>query len=85
MIEIDEGTSCPKLLLKLLSGDDLTGLPDESRQDLQRLSLNPHSNAMLVQFAGRFIERERTEDELPLRTRSGLTAHWVTEAQAYQI
>jgi hypothetical protein len=38
MIEIDERAAWPKLLLKILSGDDLAGLPGEVRQDLQRLS-----------------------------------------------
>ena len=66
MIEIDEGATFPKLLLKFISGDDLAGLPDENRQDLQWLSLEPHANPVLVQLARRFIENKRTEDEAPL-------------------
>ena len=51
VIEIDERTASPKLLLKLISGDDLAGPPDESLQDLQRLSLKPHTDPVLVQLA----------------------------------
>jgi hypothetical protein len=75
VIEIDKRTAFPKLLLKLIPADDLTGLPDESTQDLQWLSLKPHANPVLVQLARRFIEQEGTKDELPLRTGGGLTAH----------
>jgi hypothetical protein len=75
MIEIDERTTFPKLLLKLISGDHLTVLPHENSQDLQRLSFQPHANSVLVQLARRFIEHIRTEDQPPLRARGGLAAH----------
>ncbi len=48
MLEIDERTAFPKVLLKLIPGDDLTGLPDESRQDLQRLTLQPPVGWLLI-------------------------------------
>jgi hypothetical protein len=85
VIEIDERTTFPKVLLKLIPGDDLTGLPDEGRQNLQRLSFHPHTHPVFVQLARSFIERERTEDELPGRTGGGLAAHLVRVAQGYQI
>ena len=56
MIEIDECAALPKLLLKFIPSDDLTGPPYESRQNLQRLSLKPQTNPVLAQFARRLIE-----------------------------
>ena len=51
MLEIDERAACPELLLNLIPGHELSGLPDQRPQDLQRLSLKPHTNSVLVQLA----------------------------------
>jgi len=75
MLEIDERAASPKLLLKLIPADNLTGAPDERNQDLQRLSLKPQTNSVLMQFARSFVERKRAEEELPRRTGRGLAAH----------
>jgi hypothetical protein len=75
VFEIDERTVFPEFLLKLISGDDLTGLPDESHQDLQRLSLKPQTNLVLAQLARCLIEGERTKNELPRGPRGRLAAH----------
>src|SRR5207248_605858 len=85
VLKIDERTACPKLLLKLVPGDHLARLPDESRQNLQRLSLKPKVNSMLVQLARCCIEGEGAKHELPGRSSGGITAHGVTQAQAYHI
>ena len=82
VIEIDERTAFPKLLLELVPGDDLTGLPDERRQDLQRLSLQAHSNTVLAQFAGKQVEGETAKCELLRRIRPSLTTHGTQFDQA---
>jgi hypothetical protein len=47
MFEINERAVLPELLLKLLATDDLTGSPQETREDLQRLALEAYPRPVL--------------------------------------
>jgi hypothetical protein len=72
MIEVDERAALPKLLLKLISGDELTRAADESRQDFEWLPLQANANSVLGQFTRGFIECERTE-----KCAAGTDLQWV--------
>ena len=48
VIEIDECAGLPKLLLKLIPGDDPAGHTKQDFQDLPGLSVKPQTNAVLA-------------------------------------
>ena len=65
MVEIDERVRGPELLLKFLAADDLAGVLEQHRQDLEGLLLKPDSQAALAQFASTKIHLEHPKTEPP--------------------
>jgi hypothetical protein len=61
MVEIDRGCRSPKLPLKFFSGDDLARLFQQSRQQLEGLTLQSHLYAGTAKFLGRKVYLEDTE------------------------
>jgi hypothetical protein len=62
MIEINERTALPKLLLEFVPGDHPPRFFQEDCQNLKRLSLQPHTGAVLGQLTRSSVKDERTED-----------------------
>jgi hypothetical protein len=50
MVEINEGTALPKLLLELIPADHPPRFFQKDCQNLKRLSLKPHAGAVLGQL-----------------------------------
>jgi len=48
VVEVDERAGFPKLLLKLVAGDNLAGHSNQSCQDLQGLPVKPQANTVLA-------------------------------------
>src|SRR5260370_29606973 len=59
VFELDERILGPEPLLKLLPGDDLAGMLEESEQNLQRLLVEFDAHALLAQLPRRRIHFER--------------------------
>jgi hypothetical protein len=65
VVEIDEGIGGPKLLSKLFSGDDLSRVLEQYRQDTKRLLLEPDPVAAFAQFAGTQVQLVIVEPQGP--------------------
>ena len=65
MVEIHERVRGPELLLQFLAADDLAGVLEQHRQDLEGLLLKPDSQAALAQLAGTKIQLEHPKTEPP--------------------
>ena len=65
VVEIHERVRGPELLLKFLATDDLAGVLEQHRQDLEGLLLKPDSQAALAQFASTKIQLEDPKTEPP--------------------
>jgi hypothetical protein len=75
VLEIDEGTATPKLLVKFIASDQTAGLLEEEGKNSERLSLQPQPDTMLSQFPGHFIESEWTKYARPRKIRPWFPAH----------
>jgi hypothetical protein len=60
-IEVHEGVCGPELALQLFSGNDLTGVFQQQRQDLKRLVLKLDLQAVLAQLARAQVRLKRAE------------------------
>ena len=69
VIEIHESVCGPERFLNLLASDDLAGVLEQHRQDLEGLFLKPNSQAVLAQFASSKIQLENPKTEPPTRVR----------------
>jgi hypothetical protein len=63
--EIHEGVRGPQPLLKVFASDDLAGVLEQHRQDLEGLLLQPDLQAALAQFASTKVHFEHSETEPP--------------------
>jgi len=71
VVEIHERLRGPEFLLKFLATDDLAGVLEQHRQDLEGLFLKPDSQAALAQFASTKIHLENPKTEPPANLMSG--------------
>ena len=67
VVEIHECVRGPEFLLKFLATDDLAGVLEQHRQNLEGLLLKPDSQAALAQFASAKIHLENPKTEPPAR------------------
>jgi hypothetical protein len=65
MAEIHEGICGPQPLLKVFAPDDLAGVLEQHRQDLEGLLLKPDLQAALAQFASAKVNLEHSKTEPP--------------------
>ena len=65
VVEIHERVRGPEFLLKFLATDDLAGVLEQHRQELEGLLLKPDPQAALAQFAGTKIQLENPKREPP--------------------
>ena len=65
MVEIHEGICGPQPLLKVFAPNDLAGVLEQHRQDLEGLLLKPDLQAALAQFASTKINLEHPKTEPP--------------------
>jgi hypothetical protein len=65
MAEIHEGICGPQPLLKVFAPDDLAGVLEQHRQDLEGLLLKPDLQAALAQFASTKVNLEHSKTEPP--------------------
>jgi hypothetical protein len=72
VVEIHEGVCGPQLLPKFLTCDDLAGVLEQHRQDLDGLLLKADSQALLGQFAGAKVQLEHAKAE-PLANLTGFS------------
>jgi hypothetical protein len=73
VIEVDKGVGGPKALPQFFAVHHVARMLQQELQDLQRLLLQLHPDAMLPQFSGDRIYLERTEANG--RRRSALNRH----------
>ena len=69
VIEIHESVCGPECFLDLLASDDLAGVLEQHRQDLEGLFLKTNSQAVLAQFASAKIQLENPKTEPPAKLR----------------
>ena len=67
-LEIDVRVLGPECSAQFLTRHELAGALREERQDAGRLILQRHAPALACQLAGRDVQFERAEPELPRRT-----------------
>ena len=72
MLEVDKRVVGPQPLAERVAGDDLTGLFEQHREQLQGLLLKVESHARFPQLAGAQIELEDAEPDQPIRLSQGL-------------
>ena len=65
MAKIHEGICGPQPLLKVFAPDDLAGVLEQHRQDLEGLLLKPDLQAALAQFASTKVNLEHSKTEPP--------------------
>jgi hypothetical protein len=61
VVEIHKGVSWPEPAAQLFPGNDFTGTLEEQSQDLERLLLKSHLNAVPAEFTGTEIHFEDAE------------------------
>ena len=75
MFEINERAALPELLLKFLATDNLTGLPEQTREDLQGLALEAYTGPVLSQLARAVVVLEWAEQDPVRSVELWLSAH----------
>src|SRR4029078_2930563 len=65
MAKIHEGVCGPQPLLKVFAPDDLAGVLEQHRQDLEGLLLKPDLQAALAQFASTKVHLQHSKTEPP--------------------
>jgi hypothetical protein len=65
MFKVDEGVGGPEFPMKLLARNQLTGVVEETDQDLNRLPFKPDFSALPLELAGTQIKLEDPESNQP--------------------
>ena len=63
MLKVDEGVGGPKFPVRLFARNQLTGVLEESHQDLNRLPFKPDLSALLPELARMQIKLEDPESD----------------------
>ncbi len=61
IVEIHEGVGGPEFLAQIVAGDDLAGIFQQHRENLERLVLKANLQAAFAQFAGGEVRLKNSE------------------------